>query len=79
MNTEKTKVFDPHEGHDTDMLTLAQLAEWLGVSRTWASTSAIPRTRVGRRVFFPRGAVRQWLVAQAKSPKKTTSGNEVNP
>ena len=54
---------------EPEVLTVAQVAELLGVHRTTVADAAgrgeIPHRRVGRRLLFSRAAILRWLEGQA--------------
>ena len=68
---EKPKDWKPdlQAGNDTDLLTRDEVADWLGVNPKWVYSVDVPRTRVGRRVFYPRGSVRRWVLDTEKSKR----------
>jgi excisionase family DNA binding protein len=77
---------------EQEHITLAELARWLRVSvrhveRLLAVGEAPPAIRLGRRIIFNRGAVRQWLESRttgaghtsASAPKAETAVTGTQP
>lgn len=63
-----------------DLMTLPELAEELNVTprtimRWHARRQGPPRIRVGGRVYFRAGAVRDWLLAKEKSEPRSSATN----
>ena len=48
---------------DSPVLSLAQAAEFLGVTQDWLQRSTCPRAKIGGKVFYLRDACLAWVRA----------------
>lgn len=58
------------QGDDDDLLTVQELADLLGLSKSWVqhntSAKSIPHIKIGQSVRFRRGDIKEWLLNQRK-------------
>ncbi len=60
------------EGDDDDLLMTQELADLLGLSKSWVqhntSAKSIPHIKIGQAVRFRRGDIKTWIIKQRQDP-----------